>query len=161
MRVWRALGFFAKVRNWTSTSRSLACVLYFVILPPVAWHAWPPRPAPSQNPYTIKMNVDVVVLHATVDHKGLPISGLTQEDFQIYEDGVLQQIKYFSHDDIPVTVGLVIDNSGSMAPKRHDVIAAALAFARSSNPQDQMFVVNFNERVSFGLPDKVGFTDQV
>ena len=80
------------------------------------------------------------------------VSGLDKDDFQVYEDGVLQQIKYFSHEDIPVTVGLVVDNSGSMRPKRADVIAAALAFARSSNPQDQMFVVNFNEKVSFGLP---------
>lgn len=74
---------------------------------------------------------------------------------------MLQPIKNFSHEDIPVTVGLVIDNSGSMGPKRTDVIAAALAFARSSNPQDQIFVVNFNERVSFGLPDNTPFTDQV
>ena len=60
-----------------------------------------------------------------------------------------------------MTVGLVIDNSGSMKPKRADVIAAALAFARSSNPQDQMFVVNFNENVALGLPEKTPFTDQV
>ena len=65
-----------------------------------------------------------------------------------------QPIKYFGHEDVPVTVGLVVDNSGSMRPKRHDVIAAALAFARSSNPKDQMFVVNFNEKVSFGLPEQ-------
>jgi len=55
---------------------------------------------------------------------------------------------------------LIVDNSGSMKPKRADVIAAALAFARSSNPQDQMFVVNFNEHVSFGLPQDMPFTDQ-
>jgi Ca-activated chloride channel homolog len=53
-----------------------------------------------------------------------------------------------------------VDNSGSMKPKRDDVIAAALAFARSSNPQDQMFVVNFNEHVSFGLPANLPFTDK-
>ena len=69
-------------------------------------------------------------------------------------------IEYYSHEDIPVTVGLVLDNSGSMGPKRDEVIAAALAFARSSNPQDQMFVVNFNEHVSFGLPADMPFTDQ-
>ena len=79
----------------------------------------------------------------------------------VYEDGVLQPIKYFSQEDVPVTVGLVIDNSGSMKPKLRDVVSAALVFARSSNPQDQMFVVNFNERVSFGLPENVPFTDQV
>ena len=115
-----------------------------------------------RDDYTINVNVDVVVLHATAqDHKNTLVSGLGKEDFQIYEDGVLQPIKYFSHEDIPVTVGLVVDNSGSMVTKRADVIAAALAFARSSNPQDQMFVVNFNEKVSFGLPGSTPFTDQV
>ncbi|MBZ5506958.1 MAG: VWA domain-containing protein [Acidobacteriia bacterium] len=108
------------------------------------------------------METDLVVLHATAQNqKGILVSGLEKNDFQVYEDGVLQQIKYFSHEDIPVTVGLVIDNSGSMRPKRAQVIAAALAFARASNPQDQMFVVNFNERVAFGLPDSAPFTDQV
>ena len=104
----------------------------------------------------------MVVLRATAqDHKNIPVAGLKQEDFQVYEDGVLQPIKHFSHEDVPVTVGLVIDNSGSMKSKRNDVIAAALAFARSSNPQDQMFVVNFNEKVSLGLPNNMAFTDQV
>jgi Ca-activated chloride channel homolog len=121
-------------------------------------------PAPSRpgDEYTIRVDVDMVILHATTqDHKHAFVSGLDKDDFQVYEDGVLQPIKNFSHEDIPVTVGLVVDNSGSMSPKRRDVIAAALAFARSSNPQDQMFVVNFNERVSFGLPDNTPFTDQV
>lgn len=116
------------------------------------------RPA---APYKISVNVSSVVLHATVENsKGTPVSGLGKDDFQVYEDGRLQQIEYYSHEDIPVTVGLVLDNSGSMKPKRTEVIAAALAFARSSNPQDQMFVVNFNEHVSFGLPADMPFTDQ-
>jgi VWFA-related protein len=103
-----------------------------------------------------------VVLHATAqDHRGILVSGLDKDSFQVYEDGALQQIKYFSHEDIPVTVGLVIDNSGSMGRKRAEVITAALAFARSSNPQDQMFVVNFNEHVHFALPEDTPFTDQV
>jgi Ca-activated chloride channel family protein len=117
---------------------------------------------PSGDGYRIRVNSDLVVLHATAqDHKGILVSGLDKESFQVYEDGALQQIKYFSHDDIPVTVGLVIDNSGSMRKKRAEVIAAALAFARSSNPQDQMFVINFNEHVRFALADNMPFTDQV
>src|SRR5580698_11175715 len=121
-----------------------------------------PALACPADDYTIGVNVDMVVLQATaLDRKGVLVSGLDKDNFQIYEDGVVQPIKHFSHEDIPVTVGLVIDNSGSMKPKRHDVIAAALAFAHSSNPQDQMFVVNFNERVSFGLPAAIPFTDQV
>jgi Ca-activated chloride channel family protein len=122
----------------------------------------PALPSSQGDGYTIKVNVDVVVLRATAqDRKNILVSGLTKDNFQVYEDGVLQPIKYFSHEDVPVTVGLVVDNSGSMKPKRHDVIAAALAFARSSNPQDQMFVVNFNEKVSLGLPGNIAFTDQV
>ena len=145
-----------------STSRCLAALLLLMALPALA----PPQEKASSerrpvDPYTIRVSVDMVVLHATVrNHKGTPVSGLAEGDFQVYEDGVLQEIKYFSHEDIPVTVGLVVDNSGSMRPKRPEVIAAALAFARSSNPQDQMFVINFNERVSFGLPVKMAFTDQ-
>ena len=145
------------------TNRCLVSLLFLIVLPSLAW---PQESAPSQSrqgdEYTIRVNADSVVLHATVqNHKGILVSGLGKDDFQVYEDGVLQQIEYFSHEDIPVTVGLVVDNSGSMGPKRPEVIAAALAFARSSNPQDQMFVVNFNEHVSFGLPDNTPFTDQV
>jgi VWFA-related protein len=125
----------------------------------------PQEPSASKihpaEPYKISVSVSSVVLHATVEnHKGSLVSGLGKDDFQVYEDGALQQIEYYSHEDIPVTVGLVLDNSGSMGPKRLEVIAAALAFARSSNPQDQMFVVNFNEHVSFGLPPDTPFTDQ-
>jgi VWFA-related protein len=137
-----------------------------LMLTALSGFAWAQASSPSQSlppePYTIKVNVDVVVLGATVhDRKNTLISGLSKDDFQVYEDRVLQPIKYFSHEDIPVTVGLVIDNSGSMMPKLRDVVAAALTFARSSNPQDQMFVVNFNEKVSFGLPYNMPFTDQV
>ena len=143
--------------------RFLAVVFLLTALPGIA------RPQasstsqnrPGQQP-TFRLETDLVVLHATVQNqRGVLVSGLEKSDFQVYEDGALQQIKHFSHEDIPVTVGLVIDNSGSMRPKRSHVIAAALAFARSSNSQDQMFVVNFNERVSFGLPAAIPFTDQV
>ena len=141
------------------------CLATFLFLITLSSWAQAPEPAPvpsrSEDEYTIKTNVDLVVLRATAqDRKNTLVSGLNKDDFQVYEDGVLQPIKYFSREDVPVTVGLVVDNSGSMTPKRQDVIAAALAFARSSNPQDQMFVINFNERVSFGLPVNVAFTDQ-
>ena len=145
------------------TIRFLVAVFLLIALPGIARpQASSPSPGrPGQEP-AFRVETDLVVLHATAQNqKGILVSGLEKGDFQVYEDGVLQPIKYFSHEDIPVTVGLVIDNSGSMGPKRSQVIAAALAFARSSNPQDQMFVVNFNERVSFGLPDATPFTDQV
>jgi Ca-activated chloride channel homolog len=117
---------------------------------------------PDDTPFTIKVSVEMVALNATVrDGKGNLVSELVKEDFHVYEDGIPQQIERFSRQDIPVTVGLVIDNSGTMRPKRPEVITSALAFARSSNPDDQMFVVHFNERVSFGLPDNVPFTDDI
>ncbi|RPJ54539.1 MAG: VWA domain-containing protein [Acidobacteria bacterium] len=144
------------------TNRCLATFFLLMVLPGTAR----PQETPSQSqsreiiPYTICINVDMVVLHASVrNRKGILVSGLDKDNFQVYEDGVPQQIKYFSHEDIPVTVGLVIDNSGSMRPKRPEVIAAALAFARSSNPEDQMFAVSFNENITFGLPSDTPFTD--
>lgn len=78
--------------------------------------------------------------------------------FGSMKDGVPQTTGFFSHEDVPVTVGLVVDHSGSMPPKQTDVVAAALAFARSSNPKDEMFVVNFNERAWLGLSAAVPFT---
>ena len=145
-----------------TTNRCLVALLFLVVLPSVArpQASAPPQSCQSDE-YTIRVNADSVVLHATVqNHKGILVSGLGKDDFQVYEDGVLQRIEYYTHEDIPVTVGLVVDNSGSMRPNRPEVIAAALMFARSSNPQDQMFVINFNENVSFGLPDNTPFTDQ-
>lgn len=140
-----------------------AIALLLITLPALAQAQQSSSPkSHSDDIYAISVNVDVVVLHATTqDRRGTLVSGLNKDDFQIYEDGTLQPIKYFSHEDIPVTVGLVVDNSGSMSSKRADVIAAGLAFARSSNPQDQMFVINFNEKVSFGLPENVAFTGEV
>jgi VWFA-related protein len=113
------------------------------------------------EPYRISVNVDLVVLQATVrDRKGQLVSDLREQDFQIYEDGVRQSIRLFRHEDIPVTVGLVIDHSGSMRPKIGDVIAGARTFVRSSNQDDQMFVVNFNENVTLGLAGAIGFTNR-
>ncbi|MGD0831061.1 MAG: VWA domain-containing protein [Terracidiphilus sp.] len=115
----------------------------------------------ESSTYTLRVNTNLVILSATVlnRHNAL-VSGLDKDDFQVLEDRVLQPIKQFSHEDIPVTVGLVIDNSASMGSKRTDVIDAALLFAQSSNPRDQMFVVNFNEHVSYGLPEDIPFTDR-
>ncbi len=86
------------------------------------------------------------MLHATVsDDRGQFVSGLSEGNFRVYEQNVEQKIAFFSHDDIPVTMGLVIDNSGSMREKREQVNAAAMTFVRTSNPQDEAFVVNFND----------------
>jgi len=121
-----------------------------------------PPPRPEDPNAKIKMTVGLVVLRATTEnHKGVLVSGLTKDNFQIFEDGVGQRIEMFSHEDIPVTVGLVIDGSGSMRPKHNDVVVAGQAFVKSSNPNDEMFEVNFNESVSFGLPEETPFTNLV
>jgi VWFA-related protein len=107
----------------------------------------------------IRVDVDLVVLPSTVqDRHGVRISDLHAGDFEVYEDRVPQRIRLFRHEDIPVTVGLVVDHSGSMHPKLAEVTAGARAFVQSSNAEDQMFVVNFNETVSLGLPRAIGFT---
>lgn len=162
MRAATILGTGAGTRQQlASANRCLVALLLLIVLPSVAR---PPEygPPPRQSEQdTIRVNVELVVLHATVQNRNRTlVSGLGKEDFQVYEDGVLQQISSFSHEDIPVTVGLVVDNSGSMGPKHPEVTAAALAFARSSHPADQMFVIHFNEKVSFGLPDDRPFTDK-
>ena len=150
-------------QSWASMNRCLAAIVFIISLTIVARARTDAQSQSREgNPYTIDVSVDMVVLHATVQNsRRVLVSGLGQDDFEVHEDGVLQQIKYFSQEDIPVTVGLVVDNSGSMRPKRREVITAALAFARSSNADDQMFVVSFNEHVSFGLPPDTAFTDKM
>lgn len=90
---------------------------------------------------TLEVQLPVSVL----DKDGRPVDGLKQENFQVYEDKVLQTIKNFRHEDIPLSLGLVIDNSGSMRNKRERVNSAALAFVRESNPDDETFIVNFDD----------------
>jgi VWFA-related protein len=100
----------------------------------------------KRREYTINVDVNLVVLHATVlDKKGRQVNDLKQDNFQVYEDGVLQKLSVFTHADIPVTMGIVIDDSGSMKEKRPAVNAAAITFVKTSNPQDQVFIVNFND----------------
>jgi Ca-activated chloride channel family protein len=101
----------------------------------------------------------VVVLHVAVrDRKGGYVGGLQQDAFQIYENRKPQPISFFSSQDEPVTVGLLIDASGSMGPNREMVIAACLAFARTSNPNDEIFVLGFNENMHMPLPADAPFT---
>ena len=94
----------------------------------------------------IKVDVNLVVLHTTVnDDRGKFVEGLTQDNFRVYEDKVEQKLSIFKREDVPVSMGLVIDNSGSMRDKRPRVNEAALTLVQTSNPQDEAFVVNFND----------------
>src|SRR5258707_12050539 len=111
-----------------------------------------PPPPPGQDPNAgrqgskIPLNVDLVVLHTTViDDRQRFADGLKQENFRVFEDKVEQKLSVFKREDVPVSMGLVIDNSGSMREKRPRVNEAALTLVQASNPRDEAFVVNFND----------------
>jgi Ca-activated chloride channel family protein len=144
---------------------AIAAILPLLLLNTLVGDAEPQAPlsidGQASRPYRVSVNIDLVVLHATVhDRKGRSASDLREQDFAVYEDGIPQSIRLFRNEDIPVTLGLVVDHSGSMRRKLTDVIAAARTFAQSSSPEDQMFVVNFNENVTLGLPDAIRFTNR-
>jgi Ca-activated chloride channel family protein len=116
----------------------------------------------DEGQYTIAVDVDLVVFNVTVtDGKGRHVSGLKAGDFHIYEENHLQDIALFNAENVPASVGLVIDNSGSMGAKRAAIAKAALAFASASNSEDEMFVVNFNENVYLSLPAPIPFTNDI
>src|SRR6266481_6310217 len=117
---------------------------------------------PSGREFKISTDVELVLLDVSVKQaKGGYASGLTKDNFQVYENGAPQKITEFANADIPVAVGLVFDDSGSMQSKRYEVINAGLVFVGASNPQDQIFVVNFNDQVRRGLPEGVPFTGDI
>lgn len=114
------------------------------------------------EPFTITSTVERVLLDVSVkDSRGGYVTGLERGNFQVFENGRPEPITDFASVDTPVTVGLVVDASGSMRSKRAEVITAGLAFAKESNPQDEFFVINFNNYVTAGLPHGMDFTDNV
>lgn len=120
------------------------------------------RPAeqpPREEQQVFKAGAELVVLHVNVfDGRSDAVPNLPQSAFTIYEDGNPQDIAFFEAGDVPVTVGLVIDNSTSMLTERDLVVAGTRAFADSSHPEDQMFAIVFNEHVRLGLPKSIEFT---
>jgi len=118
-------------------------------------HNGPPNPSVSRGTiekgqdgmYTLRTNVDEVLLSCTViDEKNRVVTDLKQSDFRVWEDGVPQVINSAIRQDAPVSIGMLVDNSGSMRDKRAAVNVAALDFLKASNPQDAAFVVNFSDR---------------
>lgn len=105
-----------------------------------------PQKQGKDSPYTLSIEaVEVQLPISVLDKEGRPVDGLKQEHFLVFEDKVQQTIKTFRHEDIPLSLGLVIDNSGSMRNKRERVNSSALAFVRESNPEDESFIVNFDD----------------
>jgi len=113
--------------------------------------AWP-LVTPAQQP-TFQAETRLVVLHASVKNaRGEIVTNLERAAFTVYENGKRQPITLFRRDDTPVSLGLLVDNSGSMRTLRSQVEAAALALARASNPQDEIFVLNFNDKARIDVP---------
>lgn len=91
-----------------------------------------------------------MLLHASViDKNGKLVTNIPQSAFKVFEDGVEQSLKLFRREDVPVSMGIIVDNSGSMSSKRSRVAAAALELVKQSNPDDEVFIVNFNDDTHF------------
>jgi Ca-activated chloride channel family protein len=110
--------------------------------------------------FVLRSDVRLVLLDVSVkDQHGTFVDNLTRENFRILENGVPQPVTVFDKEDAPVTLGLLVDESGSMTPKRNEVLAAAGALIGTSNPRDEIFVLNFNDSVKPGLPAGTLFSD--
>jgi len=95
--------------------------------------------------YVLRTNVEEVSLNCSVLDGNRMVPDLKKENFQVFEDGVKQTIISFQHTDLPVSIALVVDNSGSMSRKRPSVNKSTLDLIKASNPQDEAFVVNFSD----------------
>jgi Ca-activated chloride channel family protein len=105
-----------------------------------------PKPS-SYGAYTLHVDAEEVVLNCTIlDNKGQLVNDLNKSNFKVFEDKVLQGIVSLQHQDTPVSIGLLVDNSGSMRTKRAAVASAALDLVKASNPQDETFVINFSDQ---------------
>ena len=106
----------------------------------------------------IRVDTRLVVLHCSVlDKSGKLVTNLPQSPFKVFENNTEQSIRLFRQEDVPVSLGIVIDNSGSMRNKRTRVEAASIQLVKASNPQDEVFIVNFNDDAYLDVP----FTNQL
>jgi Ca-activated chloride channel family protein len=110
-------------------------------------------PAPQDEVPLYRSDARLVLLHASVvDKNGRLVTNIPQSAFKIFEDGVEQSLRLFRREDVPVSMGIIVDNSGSMTSKRTKVAAAALDLVKQSNPDDEVFIVNFNDDAHFDQP---------
>jgi Ca-activated chloride channel family protein len=118
--------------------------------------AGPSTPAPAQTIQrgrALKSEVDMTLVNVTVtDPYGRLVTGLEQNNFRMFEDGVEQEIVRFSSEDVPISIGVIFDMSGSMVDKVDKSRLAAVQFFQTANPQDEFFLVNFNDRAQLASP---------
>ena len=134
------------------SSRRLAAAL--AALPLLVFSQQPPPAAEKPDEQaTFRADTRLVPLYASVlDKNGRLVTNLPREAFRVYENDVEQKIKIFRREDVPVSMGLIIDNSGSMRDKRKRVEGAALSLVKSSNREDEVFIVNFNDDAYLDQP---------
>jgi Ca-activated chloride channel family protein len=136
--------------------RLLSSLLAILVL--LCWVASPQAAKPPANPssgddVTFRADTRLVVLPISVaDKNGKLVTDLKQNAFKVFENGVEQPIKIFKREDVPVSLGIIIDNSGSMKEKRQKVEIASLDMVKASNPQDEVFIVNFNDEAWLDVP---------
>ena len=131
-------------------NRILFCALAALAAMPLSAQSKGSQP---EEPTVFRADTRLVVLHATVvDKNGKFVTNLSQSAFHVFENNVEQPIKKLIREDVPVSMGLIVDNSGSMRTKRGRVEASAVALVKASNPQDEVFIVNFNDEAFLDQP---------
>jgi Ca-activated chloride channel family protein len=112
----------------------------------------PPATPPGEEP-TFTSDTNWVILPVSVsDKNGKLVTNLQQSSFKVFENGIEQPIKLFRHEDVPISLGIIIDNSGSMKEKRQKVEVASVDLVKASNPHDEVFIVNFNDEAYLDVP---------
>jgi VWFA-related protein len=125
-------------------------------------HAQARQKKDADETFTLRSDVRLVLLDVSVkDRNGGFAADLTKGNFAIEENGKPQRITVFSHEDTPVTIGILVDESLSMTPKHADVLTAANVFVQECNRKDEIFVLHFNDIVRAGLPANTLFSDDV
>jgi Ca-activated chloride channel homolog len=113
----------------------------------------PPKAEVPDDQTVIRVDTRLVVLYCSVlDKQGKLVTNLPEKAFKVYENNVEQPIRFFKREDTPVSLGIVVDNSGSMKGKRQRVEAAAIQLVKASNPEDEVFIVNFNDDAYLDVP---------
>src|SRR5262249_40151416 len=150
-RVWTAL---ATERAQHASHTLMRLIAFLAAVSVATIRATLPQDVP---PSFVGGAAEIVVLPVPVpDKRGMLVTDLPRDRFVVFDNGRRQELAFFSGEDLPVTVGLILDTSGSMAPKLPELVVATLALARSSNPDDEFFVVAFNDTVHEPRADRLG-----